>query len=87
MCGCGGDNHNRHEDQRRDQYEAPRVAVATKPCPECGYAVEEDFILCPACGTQLKTSCPECQRAVDITWSRCPYCGTTLETAATHHDH
>jgi len=87
MCG-GGNRDRRVERMYYEEYpgETP-VAPATKPCPQCGYAVQDDFILCPLCGTQLKTSCPECHRAVDVTWSRCPYCGTALETAVPYHDH
>ena len=86
MCGCSGHDHQGHQDEHYSR-EVPRAAAGTKPCPQCSYPIQDDFILCPLCGTQLKTSCPECHKAVDVTWSRCPYCGAALKVAATHPNH
>lgn len=44
-------------------------------CPECRQLVDNEFIYCPYCRTQLRHSCLECGRAVDVRWMICPYCG------------
>jgi hypothetical protein len=43
-------------------------------CPTCGIRVEADFLLCPACHTQLKHRCTACGRLNELTWDVCPYC-------------
>ncbi len=82
MCGT----HHVHREVRLPEHQTaePRdvPAVATFPCPSCGQPVQEDFVVCPYCGTQLKRSCPSCGRAVDATWNVCAYCGADL-TAST----
>jgi len=45
-------------------------------CPSCKAAIEEDFILCPNCHTQLKNVCSNCERLLQLNWNICPYCGT-----------
>ncbi len=47
-------------------------------CPECGRAVEPDFIACPYCGATLRKRCPSCERRVRAGWRYCPHCGTSL---------
>lgn len=44
-------------------------------CPACGVRVEPDYLLCPACHTQLKQHCEACGRLNELTWNICPYCG------------
>jgi RNA polymerase subunit RPABC4/transcription elongation factor Spt4 len=46
-------------------------------CPNCQRGVEEDFVVCPYCMTELRRRCPNCERTVDLTWALCPYCGST----------
>jgi len=77
---CGGGSLRERMIYRDGSWQAPssqtlREALA---CPSCGGPVEEDFVLCPRCGTQLKRSCPSCHKAVDVEWVACPYCGTSL---------
>jgi RNA polymerase subunit RPABC4/transcription elongation factor Spt4 len=43
-------------------------------CPSCQHFVEDDFVLCPHCHTQLRDACPSCARLVDLRWTVCPYC-------------
>ena len=45
-------------------------------CPSCHRFVEDDFLLCPQCHTQLREPCASCERLVDLRWPLCPYCGT-----------
>jgi RNA polymerase subunit RPABC4/transcription elongation factor Spt4 len=49
-------------------------------CPECRQLVDDEFVYCPYCRTQLRHSCLECGRAVDVRWVVCPYCGTEQPT-------
>jgi RNA polymerase subunit RPABC4/transcription elongation factor Spt4 len=44
-------------------------------CLSCQRYVEDDFVLCPHCQTQLRETCPSCTRLVDLRWNVCPYCG------------
>lgn len=80
MCGPG--NHGMYERGHRGNMEAPvEIALpqeATKPCPQCGAPVQEDFVFCPRCGAELLTACPECHRAVETGWTHCAYCGAEL---------
>ena len=50
-------------------------------CANCGYPVQDDYILCPSCHTRLKNMCPTCHRALDPSWTVCPYCATSLQGA------
>jgi RNA polymerase subunit RPABC4/transcription elongation factor Spt4 len=43
-------------------------------CPECRHRIEPDFIICPACHTELRKACPNCGRLSLIRWKICPYC-------------
>lgn len=43
-------------------------------CPSCHRAVEDAFVLCPGCQTELREPCSACGRLVDLKWPVCPYC-------------
>lgn len=43
-------------------------------CPSCQRSVEDGFVLCPSCQTQLRETCTGCGRLVDLKWPVCPYC-------------
>jgi len=43
-------------------------------CRSCQHYVEDDFMLCPHCQTQLREACVACSRLVDLRWNICPYC-------------
>jgi hypothetical protein len=51
-------------------------------CPVCRAEVEETFLVCPVCTTQLKRPCLRCDAALDRLWQVCPYCATPVVTAA-----
>ena len=51
-------------------------------CANCGYPVEDDYILCPNCHSRLKSMCPTCHRALDPSWTVCPYCATPMQQPA-----
>lgn len=45
-------------------------------CPACQQYVEDEWIYCPNCRTELRDTCVACDRLVDLRWEICPYCGT-----------
>lgn len=49
-------------------------------CPNCHRPVQEDFVACPHCLTELRQSCPSCNRLADVSWSICAYCAAELVT-------
>lgn len=48
---------------------------AHKACPTCKRRVQDDFLICPSCRTQLKEPCRGCGRPLAYAWVACPYCG------------
>jgi predicted amidophosphoribosyltransferase len=48
-------------------------------CPECGKPLEEEWQVCPYCGTRLISECPGCGKSVEPEWVACPYCGAALK--------
>jgi RNA polymerase subunit RPABC4/transcription elongation factor Spt4 len=44
-------------------------------CPGCKQKIEDDFVVCPNCHTQLKERCPGCDKLLNLKWTICPYCG------------
>ena len=50
-------------------------------CPECHRRVQDEFLVCPTCTTELKTPCTQCSKPLAPAWSACPYC--TLEREPT----
>jgi RNA polymerase subunit RPABC4/transcription elongation factor Spt4 len=51
-------------------------------CPSCRHFVENDFLFCPHCQTQLRQPCPKCNRPLSFSWVACPYCGSGGQTTA-----
>jgi RNA polymerase subunit RPABC4/transcription elongation factor Spt4 len=51
-------------------------------CRSCQRYVEDDFMLCPHCQTQLREACVACSRLVDLRWNICPYCSAEQSRAA-----
>ena len=47
---------------------------AASACPRCRRPVEDDFMVCPHCRTQLRLPCPGCPRLLSPQWRHCPYC-------------
>lgn len=50
-------------------------------CATCGYPVEDSYVICPSCHTQLKNLCSHCEKALDPAWTICPYCATPVAGA------
>lgn len=51
-------------------------------CRNCQRYVEDDFMLCPHCQTQLREPCVACSRLVDLRWNVCPYCSAEQSRSA-----
>lgn len=45
-------------------------------CPGCSRVVENEWVVCPDCHTQLKRPCLNCGQSLHLRWNICPYCGT-----------
>lgn len=59
-------------------------------CAGCSRMVEEDWIVCPDCHTQLKKVCIQCGQKLHLRWKLCPYCSSqqpTLSRGANSHAH
>jgi type IV pilus assembly protein PilB len=52
-----------------------------KMCSKCRNPIGDDFIKCPFCQHELKTSCPSCGTLQQEGWSSCPKCGLSRENA------
>ena len=59
----------------------------TETCGNCEGAIEQDFEVCPHCGTDLRTACPGCGRDTQSDWHTCPYCRVDLPGAAASNQH
>ena len=59
------------------------VPVKGWDCPKCGRHNDEEFMICPKCGTAKREEpvkgwdCPECGRHNDADFMVCPRCGTS----------
>ena len=49
---------------------------AASACPRCRRPVEDDFMVCAHCRTQLRVPCDACGRLLSYQWRNCPYCAT-----------
>lgn len=53
--------------------------LVLRSCPTCGELIRPDFVACPSCRRQLRSSCPSCERVLEPSWKLCPYCGEDLK--------
>ncbi|MCY4639177.1 MAG: zinc ribbon domain-containing protein [Chloroflexi bacterium] len=49
---------------------------AASACPRCRRPVDDDFMVCAHCRTQLRVPCEACGRLLSYQWRHCPYCAT-----------
>lgn len=72
-----------HEEPKITKLPFPPSAEARKiekpKCPHCSKEVEEDFTICPHCGSTLRQKCHECGKPVSPEFKICPFCGADLE--------
>lgn len=50
-------------------------------CAGCSRVVEDAWIVCPDCHTQLKRVCQKCNHGLHLRWNICPYCATPINQA------
>jgi hypothetical protein len=43
-------------------------------CPGCKYETSPNYLVCPACGIELRKKCPACGSYNEMDWKYCPYC-------------
>ena len=53
-------------------------ARPARQCPVCRSGVEQDWLACPVCTTQLKQPCTACRKPLEPLWQTCPYCATPV---------
>ncbi len=51
-------------------------------CANCHRPVQQDYVACPHCLTELRHACPSCNRLVDVSWTICAYCTAELVTTS-----
>jgi hypothetical protein len=56
-----------------------RLGKVEPHCPVCRSEVEEAYLVCPVCTTQLKEPCRSCRRPLERLWQVCPYCASAVE--------
>ena len=49
--------------------------------PACRRRVNDEWIICPTCRTQLNRVCANCGRLVGLDWALCAWCGRDFERA------
>jgi RNA polymerase subunit RPABC4/transcription elongation factor Spt4 len=52
---------------------------AIKTCPSCKRRINDEWIICPTCRTQLNRVCANCGRLVGLDWALCAWCGREFE--------
>lgn len=59
-----------------------RELEETMTCHHCGVPVNEAWVYCPNCHSQLQHSCPNCGKLVRNEWEICVFCGAPQPRAA-----
>lgn len=59
-----------------------RELEETMTCHHCGVPVNEAWVYCPNCHSQLQHSCPSCGKLVRNEWEICVFCGAPQPRAA-----
>ncbi|KPU42981.1 double zinc ribbon [Oxobacter pfennigii] len=55
-----------------------RGSYSDLKCPNCLTQVNDQYGVCPKCGTRLKASCPNCNFPAEPDWKVCPRCASPL---------
>lgn len=50
-------------------------------CAGCSRVVDEAWIVCPDCHTQLKRLCQKCGQGMHLRWNICPHCAAPVNQA------
>jgi RNA polymerase subunit RPABC4/transcription elongation factor Spt4 len=54
-------------------------------CGRCGSLVDEEWVACPRCGSDLAVRCSTCGRPLELDWSICAWCAADIPSAAGGH--
>jgi len=74
--------------ERSLEEEALLQDIEDRPrCPGCSRFINNKWVLCPDCHTQLKKSCPSCDNILDLNWQLCPFCATSVGGPPGYDDH
>jgi RNA polymerase subunit RPABC4/transcription elongation factor Spt4 len=60
-----------------------RELEETMTCHQCGAPVNEAWVYCPNCHSQLQHSCPSCGKLARNEWEICVFCGSPQPRTAT----
>lgn len=66
------------EEQEMDYLLRQRELMKYGECGRCSYPVQDDYVMCPNCGSQLKNICTGCGKPLNPEWSVCPFCCTKV---------
>lgn len=44
-------------------------------CLVCRTPLDDRYVCCPSCATEVRRRCDGCSEPVEFTWNACPYCG------------
>ena len=88
LGGIQRDRVGRPRETLRDAYERQLEQEAilselhsSSSCPNCRRPVQDDFMVCAHCSTNLKAPCKSCGRLLTHAWRACPYCATPKASA------
>ncbi|MFN3983577.1 MAG: double zinc ribbon domain-containing protein [Caldilinea sp.] len=56
-----------------------RELEETMTCHHCGIPVNEAWVYCPNCHSQLQHSCPNCGKLVRNEWEICVFCASAID--------
>jgi RNA polymerase subunit RPABC4/transcription elongation factor Spt4 len=93
FCGiCGwkvpGTAENQNVNAQKEEDDVHKIAAelveeefGSKKCPNCGKPVENDWLTCPFCKSNLSQDCHcgKCGKKLDSNWEICPFCGFSVK--------
>jgi len=47
-------------------------------CARCGAMVDDEWVACPSCGTELAIRCASCGRPLELDWRICAWCAAEV---------
>jgi RNA polymerase subunit RPABC4/transcription elongation factor Spt4 len=74
-------------DRQLEEEALLRDITTRRACPSCQAVTEPDWLICPHCRTELRSTCEACGRPLELNWKVCPYCAApVVETKAIKAD-
>jgi len=52
--------------------------AAHSECATCGAMVDDEWVACPSCGTELAIRCVSCGRPLELDWRICAWCAAEV---------